>query len=155
MSFRITGLDPQPFRHLYGLSDEELLSHGVKRYMVEKSPGFPDRIEMRDMVPGESALLLNHTYQAAATPYHGRHAIFIREGADKAYQAVDTVPEVMSRRLLSLRGFDAQHMLAGYDVVEGRDAKSAIERLFENPAIAYIHVHNAKPGCFSGLVERV
>ena len=31
MSFRITGLDPTPFRPLYGLPDEELARLGVKR----------------------------------------------------------------------------------------------------------------------------
>ena len=29
--FRITGLPPEPFRHLFGLSDEELAAHGAKR----------------------------------------------------------------------------------------------------------------------------
>ena len=48
MGFRITGLSPEPFRHLYGLSDQELVLHGVKRYIADKQPGFPDRIEMRD-----------------------------------------------------------------------------------------------------------
>ena len=31
MSFRITGLSAEPFRHLYGLSDQELARHGVMR----------------------------------------------------------------------------------------------------------------------------
>ena len=155
MSFQIAGLNPEPFRHLYGLSDDALAAHGAKRYVVDKSPGFPDRIEMRDMAVGETALLLNHTHQPAATPYHASHAIFIREGAEMAYHAVDSVPEVLSRRLLSLRAYDAQHMMVGADVIEGRDTKAAIERFFENQTVAYIHIHNAKPGCFAALVERV
>jgi hypothetical protein len=155
MSFQITGLNPEPFRHLFGLSDDALKALGAKRYVVDKSPGFPDRIEMRDMEIGETALLLNHVHQPAATPYQASHAIFIREGAETAYHAVDRVPEVLGRRLLSLRAYDAQHMMVGADVIEGRDTKVAIERFFDNPAIAYIHIHNAKPGCFAALVERV
>jgi len=30
-----------------------------------------------------------------------------------------------------------------------------VERMFAHPAIAYIHLHNAKRGCFSCAVERV
>ena len=37
MSFRITGLSADPFRHLYGLSDQELALHGVKKYIADKS----------------------------------------------------------------------------------------------------------------------
>ena len=154
MSFQISGLNPEPFRHLFGLSDDALKAHGAKRCVVDKSPGFPDRIEMRDMEVGETALLINHTHQPAATPYHASHAIFIREGAESAYHAVDSVPEVLSRRLLSLRAYDAQHMMVGADVIDGQETKVAIERFLENPAVAYIHIHNAKPGCFAALVER-
>ena len=45
MSFRITSLSPEPFRHLFGLPDDALAERGVKRYVVDESPGFPDRIE--------------------------------------------------------------------------------------------------------------
>jgi len=41
MNFRISGLSPEPFRHLYGLSDEALSVQGVKRYVADKRPGFP------------------------------------------------------------------------------------------------------------------
>jgi len=47
MSFRITGLDAKPFRHLYGLSESELAAHGAIRYVAESKPGYPDRVEMR------------------------------------------------------------------------------------------------------------
>src|SRR6202012_5688894 len=60
MSFRVTGLSAAPFRSLYGLSDQELALRGVKRYVADKKPGFPDRIEMRDAEIGEKLLLLNH-----------------------------------------------------------------------------------------------
>jgi hypothetical protein len=69
MSFRITGLDAAPFRHLYGLSDEELESFGVKRLIADSKPGFPDRIELRDVEQGEALLLLNYLHQPADTPF--------------------------------------------------------------------------------------
>jgi hypothetical protein len=154
MSFRITGLSPEPFRHLFGLPDEELASLGVKRYCVDQKPGFPDRIEMRDAELGETVLLLNHVCQPADTPYRASHAIFVREGAARAYDAVGEVPGVMRTRLLSLRAFDVQGMMRDADVVEGTNIEAVIERLFADPAVSYIHVHNAKPGCYSGRIDR-
>ena len=41
---------------------------GAKRYVVDGKPGFPDRIELRDLELGEHALLLNYVHQAADTP---------------------------------------------------------------------------------------
>ena len=52
MGFRVSGLSPEPFRDLYGLSDAELAARGVIRCVADKHPGFPDRIEMRDGEPG-------------------------------------------------------------------------------------------------------
>jgi hypothetical protein len=102
MTFRITGLSPEPFRHLYGLPDEELRRMRARRYVVDTKPGFPDRIEVRDAEPGETVLLVNHTHQPADNPYRASHAIFVREGAETPYDAVGEVPEVLRRRILSL-----------------------------------------------------
>lgn len=154
MSFRITGLSPEPFRPLFGLLDEELARRRVKRYVVDKKPGFPDRIEMRDAAIGETVLLLNHTCQPADTPYRATHAIFVREGAAKTYDAVDQVPEAMRGRLLSLRPYDADGMMIDADVVEGNQIEPVIERLFSNSDVSYIHAHNAKRGCYSGRIDR-
>jgi hypothetical protein len=154
MIFRIKGLSPKPFRHLYGLSDKELATAGVKRYIADRNPGFPDRIEMRDGEPGETFLLINHVCQPADTPYRATHAIFVREGAERTFDRVDEVPEVMRIRLLSLRAFDEEGMMVDADVVDGMEIESLIERFFSNPKVAYIHAHNAKRGCYSGQIDR-
>ena len=154
MVFRIKGLSPEPFRRLYGLSDEELQRAGVKRYVADSKPGFPDRVEMREGEPGETFLLLNHVCQPADTPYRATHAIFVREGAEQSFNRVDVVPEVMRGRLLSLRAYDEAGMMVDADVVDGTEIEGLIEHLFANPKVAYIHAHNAKRGCFSGRIDR-
>ncbi len=154
MTFRISGLSSQPFRHLFGLSDAELARHGVKRYVVDAPTGYPDRIEMRDAAPGETVLLINHVSQPADTPYRASHAIFVREGAYETYTSVDEVPDVIRRRLMSLRAFDKEGMMLDADVVEGRAIESVIERFFANPDVAYLHAHNAKRGCYAGRIDR-
>jgi Protein of unknown function (DUF1203) len=148
MAFRITGLSPKPFQHLFGLPDDELAKHGARRCVADEVPGFPCRIEMRDAELGETLLLLNHTCQPADTPYRASHAIFVREGATETYNQMDQVPEVMRRRALSLRAYDAAGMMLDANI------EPVIARMFVNSSVEYIHVHNAKRGCYSGRVDR-
>ena len=154
MHFRISGLSPLPFQHLYGLPEAELKQLGVIRYLVDAKPGFPDRITMEDAEPGQTVLLLNHVCQSADTPYRASHAIFIREGATQAYDAIDQVPDSLRIRLLSLRAYDDQGMMLDADVVEGMAVETVIARLFDNPAVRYLHVHNARRGCYAGRIDR-
>ena len=107
MSFRVQGLNPQQFTHLYGQSDDELAQIGAQQFVVNAKPGFPDRVEVRDLDIGDAAILLNYEHQPADTPYRSRHAIFVREGAQQALNVVDEVPEVICIRPISLRAFDA------------------------------------------------
>ena len=154
MHFRIKGLSPNKFQHLYGQSDEALSRQGSIRYQVDEEASFPDRIEMRDGKIGETMLLLNFEHQTVDTPYQASHAIFVLEGATQQYDEINKIPPVMRHRLLSLRGFDETGFLLEADVVHGKAIENLIEPLFHNPEIAYIHVHNAKQGCYSGLIER-
>ena len=154
MSFRILGLDPQPFCHVYGLSDAALAARGARRYLVDQTPGFPDRIEVRDLEPGETAILVNHMHQPADTPYRASHAIFVREGAERRYDAIDAVPDALRRRALSLRAFDADHMMTDAAMIDGSEAAAAIARLFGDPQVSYIQSHYALRGCYAARIER-
>ena len=49
MSFRIRGVDPAPFRRLYGLPEGRLAEFGVIRHRADRKPRFPDRVEVRDL----------------------------------------------------------------------------------------------------------
>ncbi|MBE3027712.1 DUF1203 domain-containing protein [Janthinobacterium sp. BJB1] len=155
MDFRITGLSPEPFLPFFALSDAELAARGMRRHVVDQHPGFPDRIEMVEAALGETVLLLNHVCQPAMTPYRACHAIFVREGATQAYDAVNQVPESMRLRLLSLRAYCADGMMLDAEVVEGTAIEAVIARLFGNADVSYIHVHNAKRGCYAGRIDRV
>jgi hypothetical protein len=56
--------------------------------------------------------------------------------------------------MLSMRGFDEDGMMADALITKPGEADAGIRKLFANPEIAYIHVHNAARGCFSARVER-
>jgi hypothetical protein len=155
LTFRISGLSAEPFRHLFGLPQQELARHGAVRYLVDAKPGYPDRIELRDVEPGQSVILVNYTHQPADSPYRSSHAIFVREGAEEPFDRVDEVPGSMRIRLLSLRAFDAKGMMLDADVIEGREIETVVARMFADPDVAYIHVHNAKRGCYAARIDRV
>jgi hypothetical protein len=154
MSYRIIGLDPEPFRRLFGLSDAELNRLGVQRHRVTSAPGVPDRVEMRDLVPGETALLLNFVHQPAETPYKASHAIFVREGAEKRFEGVDQIPDVIRRRPISLRAFNEAGEMVDADLADGREIEPLIARFLANPEVSYLHAHYAQRGCYAGRIER-
>jgi len=154
MNFRITGLSPEPFRHLYGLSEAALAEHGARRVVVDHAPGYPDRIEVRDAQPGERVLLVNYTHQPADTPFRSSYAIYVREDAKTAYDAVGEIPEAMRRRVISLRAFDAEGMLIDADLADGTALEPLIGRMLADPRAAYLHAHYAKPGCYAARIDR-
>src|SRR5690606_33601504 len=115
-----------------------LAEHGAQRWIAGADSGLPDRVEIRDAAQGESLILVNYEHQPAATPYRAAHAIFVREGASTAYDGTNVVPEALLTRMLSLRAFDAAHMMVAAELVDGRDTESAIARLFADPQVSYL-----------------
>ena len=154
MTYRILGLDPTPFQPLFGLPDADLARHGAIRMRVDERHAYPDRIEVRDAEPGEHVLLLNHAYLDVDNPYRGTHAIFVREGATRALDVRDTVPDALRRRLLSVRAFDAASMMVDAEVVQGTELEPLVERFFANPAVHFLQVHHARRGCYAARIER-
>src|SRR4051794_8839669 len=142
MTYRITGIDPAPYRHLFGLSDEELASHGVVRMTVTAKPSFPCRVSLTDRDVGEKVLLLNHVSHDVANPYRASHAIFVTEGAQAPAEYIDEVPPIFGPRVLSLRGFDKNGMMAEAILTQAGEADDGIRKLFDKPEIEAIHAHN-------------
>jgi hypothetical protein len=153
MSYVVRGLDPAPYQPLFGLSEEELETRGVVR-MTVTTPTFPCRVSLTDRALGESVLLINHFSHDVAGPYRASHAIFVTEGAEEAAEYIDRVPPVFEKRILSLRGFDADGMMADAVLTQPGEADAGIRKLFENDNIVSIHAHNATRGCFAARIER-
>lgn len=154
MAFRIQGLSRQSFAPLIGQPDAVLRQHRAMRCTVDAAPGYPDRITLDDVPPGETVLLVHHEHQSADTPFRASHAIFVRESAGDTFDEVDVVPPALARRLISLRAFDASHLMIDADIAPGEALPELIERLFANPAASYLHAHYAKRGCYAARVDR-
>jgi hypothetical protein len=150
MSFRITGLAAENFTHLFDLSDEQLAARGaVRRIADARVPGYPCRVSLTDSQEGDELILVNYEHHDVASPYRMRFAIYVRRGETR-YDAIDEV----RRSKLAVRAFDADAMMVGWEMVDGRELEGAIERLFADKRAAYLHVHFAAPGCYAARVER-
>jgi hypothetical protein len=154
MHFRISGIDPTPFQHLFALDDAELMGHRAKRYVANSKPGFPCRISLEDAEPGERVILAPFTHQTASTAYQASGPIFVREGARERFTAENAIPEQLAIRLLSLRAYDENGMLIDADIADGRGLEAQIERFFDNSEAAYIHAHFARRGCYAARIDR-
>jgi hypothetical protein len=154
MTYQISGLDPSPFKHLIGLTDEALSAHGAIRMTADKKPSFPCRVTLDDAEIGETLLLVNHVSHDGDNPYRASHAIFVSEGATEAARYQDAIPPALDRRVLSLRAFDEAGMMTDAALAQPGEADAVIRRLLADPAVDHIDAHNAIRGCFAARVDR-
>lgn len=155
MSYRISGLPADKFAPLFQMSDAELATLGARRQIADdRTPGYPCRISLTDSRKGDELLLVNYEHHAVASPYRMRFAVFVRQGEEQ-YDAIDRVPEQLRLRTLAARAFDANAMMVGCELVDGRNLEATIEKLFADPRAAYMHLHFAAPGCYAARVDKV
>jgi len=153
MHFRIRGLDPAGFKPLFAMSDAQLGRLRARRVVSDSKPGFPCRVSLDDVLPGNDVVLVNFEHLAVDSPYRARHAIYVG-AASTRFDEVDVVPPALRSRLLSLRALDARGMMVDADIVEGASAESLIERLFASNEVEYLHAHFARRGCFAARIDR-
>jgi hypothetical protein len=153
-SFQLIALPSEQFASLFNQSDAELHAVGARRMIVDEKPGFPCRVSLADAEVGETVLLVPFTHHDVSSPYRASGPIFVRSGAIAASPAADDIPAMFRRRLLSVRAYDAAAMMVGAEVVNGRDLEDGIRRFFANESVSYLHIHNARPGCYNCRVVR-
>ena len=154
MSFQIHALPYAPFAAFFDMDADTLASHAGTLQTVTSSSGSPSRVSLEDAEVGETVRLINYQHQPQASPYRAEHAIFVRKGAARAHVAPGTVPKVLSRRVISMRLFDENHMMIDAQVLDGKHLSEAIPVALAQQKTAYIHLHNAAPGCFAAKVTR-
>ncbi|WP_028916739.1 DUF1203 domain-containing protein [Pseudoxanthomonas sp. J35] len=154
-SFRLVGLDPAPFAPLFLLDAAQLAACGMARVIADADHGYPCRVSLEDARRGDELLLLPWMHQAAPSPYRASGPVFVRRAACRRVLPPGEVPPYVSDRLVSLRAYDAADLMADAEVCEGREAGAWLEAAFGRGEVAYVHMHNARRGCFSCLAERV
>jgi hypothetical protein len=152
--FQLVGIDHEPFQSLFALSDDQLAELSARRCIATESPGYPCRISLEEAQLGEELLLLPYLHQPAASPYRSSGPIFVRRGVQQRRMPVNFVPSYVSTRIISVRAYDAAHMIVDASVCDGTAVADEIAKYFNRDDVTYIHLHNAKRGCFSCTAVR-
>ena len=155
MSFQILALPAEPFAPLFNLDAAGLAAIGARRTTAAEPDSAPCRVSLRDADPGEELILFNHAHlPTPGAPYRASGPIFVRVGAAQATLPRGEVPRMMDWRLLSARAYDADGMMADADVVEGADLASRLTAWLADQAIAEVHIHSARRGCYLAKAVR-
>ncbi len=153
-NFQIKALPENEFAPLFNLGNEALETAGAIRMTVDKKLGFPCRVSLEDAEPGDEVILLAYQHHKTNSPYQSRGPIFVKKDAGTAKLAINEIPKLLNHRFLSLRGYDKKGMMKASLVAEGQNLREALNETFNNREIDYIHIHNAKPGCYMCEVVR-
>lgn len=154
-SFRLVGLAAENFEPFFAMSDDELAALGARRVVADAPDDYPCRVSLADAATGDELLLLPFEHLSTRSPYRASGPVFVRRGVPRAVLAPGELPPYVTRRWMSVRAYDANDMMVDADVCDGAEARAVIERMLADAAVAFIHLHNAKRGCFSCRVERV
>jgi hypothetical protein len=153
-SFRLVGLAADNFEPFFAMSADELAALGARRVVADEPVGFPCRVSLVDAEVGDELLLLPFEHLSTGSPYRASGPVFVRKGVRRAVLEPGEVPPCVTRRWMSVRAYDGDDMMIAADVCDGAQVRDVIERLMADDAVSFIHLHNAKRGCFSCRVER-
>lgn len=120
-------------------------------------PGFPCRACLRLGRPGETMLLASWNLPLPQGPYWTPSPVFLHAQDCGGAPVHDALPEtVTANSIVSLRHYDADGMCL-YDlgvVVPGEEAEAALRARIDDPRVAYVNIHTARPGCWLTRVEK-
>jgi hypothetical protein len=124
-------------------------------FVVSEGMGAPCRRCLHDARPGEEVNLIAYDPfpSDSITPYRGNGPIFVHTHDCTIFKG-STIPERQLQRLLSLRAYNEKHNMVSAEVIEGGQLKTIGSAMLADEGVSYIHVHNAKPGCFAFKIER-
>lgn len=134
-----------------------LRSRGGPQYLVDEHPGYPCRQCLRDAEVGSTVILVSHDPFAVTSPYRSASPVFIHRddcGSPEPVDDTTDLPDQLTRRQLSVRAFDDAAMMLDAAHIGGSELGPTIERMFADPQVVELHVHNSPRGCWATTVER-
>lgn len=119
-------------------------------------PGFPCRACLRLGRPGETMLLASWDLPLPQGAYRAPSPVLLHAHDCAGAAVEDALPEtVTANAIVSLRHYDAAGMCL-YDlgvVVPGEAAEAALRERIDDPRVAFVNIHTARPGCWLTRVE--
>jgi hypothetical protein len=151
----VRALDDSLFKEFFVKSESELNKHNAKLIIADTSPGFPCRVSLEDAQIGDTMLAIHYCHHNVESAYKSSGPIFIRKNALEKATHINTVPEMFKIRPQSIRAYDLTNEMVDAKISNGDEVKDTIRMFFENKSVSYLHIHNAKQGCFNCRVDRI
>ncbi len=152
--YRVVALDLAVAEQLRATRADEYGNVALREVTADATPGYPCRVCLRDAAIGEKMLLFSYSPFPQPHPYRTVGPIYVHAQACAPPSEMAALPEQLRRRLLSLRAYGADSFMLDAAVVEGSEADGVIDRFLADPRVAFLHVHNARPGCYAARIER-
>jgi len=123
---------------------------------VELATGYgPCRACLRTfVVEKESRLLFTYNPFNGVDPYPSPGPVFVHEEECAPFAENSVFPKDLRALPLVLEGYGRDRWIIARERPLPEQIEAAIERLFGNRAVEYMHVRNFEAGCFIAAVER-
>ncbi|HVU23449.1 MAG TPA: DUF1203 domain-containing protein [Opitutus sp.] len=127
--------------------------HGHALRVVTAVESAPCRLTLRQIQPGERAILMSYSPFAGDHPYREIGPIFIRADDAAAYGSPDRWPSEIDPTTRVFRAYNAAE-----EIIDARvgtaTPETLIADLFSNPATDCLHVRSLTHGCYTFKIAR-
>ena len=102
----------------------------------------------------ERRILFTYNPFDGVDPYPTPGPIFVHEEPCATHNSENGFPEGLRQLPLIFEGYGRDRWLEAREKVNDGAAETAIEKIFQLPAVEYIHVRHAQAGCFIAHISR-
>jgi hypothetical protein len=123
--------------------------------IIADSPrGYPCRHCLRFAQPGEHVILFPYAAVPPGHPYSESGPIFVHAKQCQRYAATTEFP-VEFRNGRALRAYNSEFDMIDAEVVNGSEPEAVIEKLLQNPEVAFVDARSVTRGCYTFRIERL
>ncbi|MBZ5522893.1 MAG: DUF1203 domain-containing protein [Acidobacteriia bacterium] len=124
---------------------------------VEVAAGYgPCRLCLRQFRIGEeNRILFTYNPFDGVEDYPSPGPVFIHQAACTPYAGAGAFPAELRTLPLTLEAYGKDRWIIARERPAEPEIEAAIERLFANGAVKYIHIRNTEAGCFIARIERI
>ena len=102
----------------------------------------------------ERRILFTYNPFDGIDPYPSPGPIFVHEELCVTHNPENGFPEGLRQLPLIFEGYGRDRWLEAREKVNDGTAETAIEKIFQLPAVEYIHVRHGQAGCFIAHISR-
>lgn len=105
----------------------------------------------------ENRILFTYNPFDGLDPYPSPGPIFVHEKPCATYSRPTEFPDTLRTLPLILEGYGSNRWVVARERVDAEAAEaveSAIEKIFQQPAVDYIHIRHGQAGCFIAQINR-